>query len=429
MRRKYLGGILAAMLACTTLAGCSQTTQNASGGETLSTENETTETETAQDDGKVTLTVWAEQASFPLLQEMIDSFEQKYAGQADFDIQLVESADAETRNNLLADVHNGADVFPLPDDQLSSMVAAGALEAVPNADEVKKANSEDSVAAASINDVLYAYPMTADNGYFLYYDKRCLSDTDVQTMDGLLAAAQAQGKKVTMDWTSGWYLYTFFGNTGMDFGVNDDGVTNHCDWNTTEGSIKGVDVEAALLSIASNPAFLNCVDADFVAGVQNGTVAAGVSGVWNAADIKQVWGDHYGAVKLPTYTCAGQQVQMASFTGYKMMGVNAYSKHKEWALKLADWFTNEQNQMLRLQERDQGPSNINAAASDQVKNVPAIQAVMDQAQYGKLQRVGNSYWDAMSAFGEQMATGSVNGADPQEIMDTLVDGITQSTAK
>ena len=54
---------------------------------------------------------------------------------------------------------------------------------------------------------------------------------------------------------------------------------------------------------------------------------------------------------------------------------------------------------------------------------------MDQAQYGKLQRVGNSYWDAMSAFGEQMATGSVNGADPQEIMDTLVDGITQSTAK
>ena len=45
-----------------------------------------------------------------------------------------------------------------------------------------------------------------------------------------------------------------------------------------------------------------------------------------------------GAVKLPTYTCAGQQIQMASFTGYKMMGVNAYSKHKDWALKLADWF-------------------------------------------------------------------------------------------
>ena len=77
-------------------------------------------------------------------------------------------------------------------------------------------------------------------------------------------------------------------------------------------------------------------------GVQDGTVVAGVSGVWNASEIKKVWGNDYGAVKLPTYTCAGQQIQMASFTGYKMMGVNAYSKHKDWALKLADWFTNEE---------------------------------------------------------------------------------------
>lgn len=34
------------------------------------------------------------------------------------------------------------------------MVAAGALEAVPNADEVKKANSEDSVAAADSTQIL-----------------------------------------------------------------------------------------------------------------------------------------------------------------------------------------------------------------------------------------------------------------------------------
>mgnify|MGYP004465034243 FL=1 len=438
MKKKLIGNMLAVTLACTTFAGCGQSAQTTSDKEAVSAElaaagTETaaddTETEAAADDGTVTLTVWAEEANFPVLQEMIDSFEQNYAGQADFDIQLVESADAETRNNLLGDVHNGADVFPLPDDQLSSMVAAGALEPVPNADEIKAANSEESVAAATVNDVLYAYPMTADNGYFLYYDKRYLTDADVQTMDGLLAAAQAQGKKVTMDWSSGWYLYAFFGNTGMDFGVNDDGVTNHCDWNTTEGAVKGVDVEAAMLAIAANPAFFSCTDTDFMAGVQDGSVVAGVSGVWNASEIKQAWGEDYGAVKLPTYTCAGQQIQMSSFTGYKMMGVNAYSAHKDWALKLADWFTNEDNQMLRLKERDQGPSNINAAASEEVKKVPAIQAVMDQAQYGKLQRVGNSFWDVATDFGNLMATGNTNGADPQEVMDTLVSGITQSTVQ
>ena len=55
----------------------------------------------AEDDGKVTLTVWAEEANFDVLQEMIDSFEQKYAGQAEFDIQLAENADAETRNTQI----------------------------------------------------------------------------------------------------------------------------------------------------------------------------------------------------------------------------------------------------------------------------------------------------------------------------------------
>ncbi len=435
MKKKLIGKMLAVTLVCTMFSGCGQSAQTTSDGEsvradlTADTETAVDGTETAEDDGTVTLTVWAEEANFAVLQSMIDSFEEQYAGQADFDIQLVESADADTKNTLLGDIHNGADVFPLPDDQLSSMVAAGALEPVPNADEIKAANLDEAVAAATINDTLYAYPMTADNGYFLYYDKRYLTETDVQTMDGLLAAAQAAGKKVTMDWSSGWYLYAFFGNTGLNFGVNEDGVTNYCDWNATEGPIRGVDVEEAMLAIAANPAFVSCSDTDFLAGVQDGSVAAGVSGVWNASDIKQVWGEDYGAVKLPTYTCAGQQVQMSSFTGYKMMGVNSYSAHKDWALKLADWFTNEQNQMLRLEERDQGPANKNAAASEDVQKVPAIRAVIDQAQYGKLQRVGNNFWDATTDFGNLMATGSTNGAEPQEVMDTLVNGITQSAVQ
>ena len=62
-------------------------------------------------------------------------------------------------------------------------------------------------------------------------------------------------------------------------------------------------------------------------------VAAGISGVWSAQNIEAAWGANYGAVKLPTYTCAGQQVQMASFSGYKMVGVNAYSKRAGLGIK------------------------------------------------------------------------------------------------
>lgn len=383
--------------------------------------------EASDDGGVVSLTIWAEETNHEMLGRMAESFKQEYAGQAEFDIQIVPSVDAQTKSDVLGDIHNAADVFFFADDQLSSLAAGGALAKVPNADEIKAANTEGSVAAASIGDVLYAYPMTADNGYFLYYDKTYFTDEDVKSLDRILEVAAENEKKFSMEWDSGWYLYSFFGNTGLDFGINEDGVTNHCNWNTTEGDITGADIVNSMLAIAANPGFLNLPDSEFIAGVQDGTIIAGVSGVWNAMEIQAAWGSDYGAVKLPAFTCAEKQIQMSSFIGYKMAGANAYSDHVDWALKLADWVTNEQNQILRFEERNQGPSNIKAAASDAVNKVPAIQAVIAQSEYGVLQRVGNNYWDPFIDFGENLAAGNPSGKDPQEIIDTLVAGITAST--
>lgn len=211
--------------------------------------------------------------------------------------------------------------------------------------------------------------------------------------------------------------------------MNDDGVTNHCNWNAIITDIKGVDIAQAMLDIAAKPGFKNCVQDDFIAGVQDGSIIAGVSGCWNAAKIKELWGDDYGAVKLPTYTCAGQQIQMSSFKGYKYMAVNAYTRSiLSGQIKLAQWFTNEDNQKLRFEMKNVGPANKAAAADDAVKKVPAIMAVMDQAQYGKLQRVGNLL-GCCDGVWRKMAAGNPDNTDLQEIMDNLVAGITQSVAE
>ena len=379
--------------------------------------------------GKVELKIWAEEGNFETLSKMIESFEQEYAGQADFEIILEAAADADTRNHVLGDIHNSADIFSMPDDQLYSMIAGGALSPVVNQEQVKNANIEEAVDAASYKGTLYAYPYSADNGYFLYYDKNYFTEEDVKTMDGILAVAEAAEKKVSMELNSGWYLYSFFGNTGLEFGINEDGVTNYCNWNSTEGSIKGVDVAQALLDITASPAFVAQGDGSFVTGMQEGEVIAGISGVWNATSVKETWGANYGACKLPTYTCKGQQIQMSSFTGYKMFGVNAYSEHLAWAHKLADWLTNEENQTLRFVERSQGPSNKNAAASDEVGKVPAIAAVIEQSQYGNLQRVGNSYWTACTTFADIIAAGNPDNIPLQDLMDTLTNGIAASAVQ
>ena len=419
--KRLIAATLVAAIGVSLLTGCGVSNKSHDNTQVGTTENSSDEAKNKE----VKMHVWCSKDDVDITTQMIESFKEANKG-TDFNIIIEESEDSDARDNILSNVHNGADVFPIADDQITSMVAGGALYEIEDVDAVKKADDESAVEAATIDGKLYGYPLTADNGYFMYYNKNYFSDSDVATLDGMLDIAGANGKYLTMDWSSGWYLYSFFGGTGMDFGINDDGVTNHCNWNTTEGSIKGVDIAQALVNITSSPAFVSEADGDFTTGVADGSVIAGISGVWNAVAVKEAWGSNYGAVKLPTYTCAGQQVQMSSFTGYKMMGVNYYSEHKEWACKLADWLTNEENQTIRFQQRSQGPSNINAAASDEIGKDPAIAAVIDQGQYGNLQRVGNSYWDACTDFANTILNGNPEGKDWQEIMDTLVDKITAS---
>lgn len=422
--KRLIAATLVAAMGVSLLTGCGVSNKSHDNTQVGTTENSSDKAKNKE----VKMHVWCSKDDVDIITQMIESFKEANKG-TDFNIIIEESEDSDARDNILSNVHNGADVFPIADDQITSMVAGGALYEIEDVDAVKKADDEGAVEAATIDGKLYGYPLTADNGYFMYYNKNYFSDSDVATLDGMLDIAGANGKYLTMDWSSGWYLYSFFGNTGLDFGVNDDGVTNHCNWNSVITDIKGVDIAQAMLDIAAKPGFKNCVQDDFIAGVQDGSIIAGVSGCWNAAKIKELWGDDYGAVKLPTYTCAGQQIQMSSFKGYKYMAVNAYTKYPEWANKLAQWFTNEDNQKLRFEMKNVGPANKAAAADDAVKKVPAIMAVMDQAQYGKLQRVGNSYWDAATEFGEKMAAGNPDNTDLQEIMDNFVAGITQSVAE
>lgn len=324
----------------------------------------------------------------------------------------------------MAALEESADVFAFADDQLNTLVAAGALEPVEDAATISEENLEGAVEAASVGGTLYAYPLTADNGYFLYYNKRYLTDEDVKTLDKILEAAADSQRKMAMDWSSAWYVYSFFGNTGLEVGLNKDGITNFCTWNSTDGPVKGIDVAKAMLSISASPGFYNVDDTGFLAGVQDGSVIAGVSGVWNAVAVKEAWGDDYGAAKLPTYTCAGKQIQMASFSGYKLIGVNAYSKQYKWASLLARWITNEENQQLRFELRGQGPSNRNAAASAAVQDSPAIAALIEQSDFSCLQRISGKFWDPVSAFSLKMAAGNPEREDLQTLLDLMVQGVT-----
>ena len=240
--RKRLCILFLTFLCAASFTGCKGSEKKDSGG---------AETE------RVELTVWGAEEDTELMSRIIESFRASYQDQAELQITFQAQGESACKDALLGGLEEGADVFTFADDQLNALAAAGAVDPIENADEIRSSNLTSAVEAASVGNTLYAYPLTADNGYFLYYNKQFISEEQAATLDGILEAAAANGRQFVMDWSSAWYVYSFFGNTGLQIGLNEDGITNYCTWNKADGDIRGLDVAQAMLQIAGNPGFAN----------------------------------------------------------------------------------------------------------------------------------------------------------------------------
>ena len=391
----------------------------------------------AEENETIKLTVWGAEEDQTLLKELTDKFQEAYPDQT-FDIQIGVESESTAKDTVLTDIEAAADVYAFADDQINDLVKAGALlklddyaDALQLAgktlDDVKAANTEGSIEAATVDGSLYAFPRAADNGYFLYYDSSVLTEEDVASWDSLLAAADKAGKKVGMTLASGWYNASFFYGAGFTTGLNDDGTTS-MDWNgTSADGYTGVDVVKGMLNIAGNSAFMAIADGDISNQLASGNLVACVSGTWDGITAQEVFGDGYAASKLPTFAVGDQQVQQGSVAGYKFIGVNGYSENSGWAVLLAEYLTNEESQQAFFDQREIGPSNKNVAASDSVKENIALGALAQQSEFAQAQKVGGKYWDPTQTFGELIAQGTLLVDDDtaiQEALDNLVDGVT-----
>lgn len=418
-------GLVGAM--AISMAACGKTSSSTDNGGSgnAGTSNET-----------VSLRVWGGEEDQNLLKDLVEKFKTTYPDQK-FDIEIGVESESTAKDTVLTDVEAAADVFAFASDQIVDLNNAKALANIEDMDaalqnyakksvaDVKAANSDGSVEAASIDGKLMAFPMTGGNGYFLYYDSSVISDEDAATWDTLLAAADKAGKKVGMTLASGWYDASFFYGAGFTTGLNDDGTTA-IDFNgTSKDGYTGVQVTQSMLNIASNKAFMAIADGDVSNQIAGGTLAAVVSGTWDADNAQKAFGDGYAAAKLPTYTLDGKQVQQGSVSGYKLLGVNAYSKNVGWATVLAEFLTNEESQTTRFEQRQLAPTNKKVAASDEVSKNVAIAASGAQDAYGVIQTVSAKYWDPAKTFGEMIAQGSISATDEkaiQDALDTMVEG-------
>ena len=394
-------------------------------------DDEKSSTPAASSGERITLTVWGSQEDQAMLKEMCNAYAAANPDKSYKFLYGVQS-ESDAADKVLNDPESGPDVFAFASDQINKLIQAGALARVGGAilDNLKEVNSPESMDAATVTiggeEQTYAYPMTGDNTFFLYYDSSKLTAEDVKSLDRMLEVAAATGKQVAFKlYDDGWYLSSFFfADPELYYKVTYSDDLTESSVFINYDSANGLAVMEALRSYFANPALsANVDDSKIIAGIQSGTIIAAVSGTWNKTQIEAVWGDNMAVAVLPTATIGGKQIALNGFFGYKLIGVNGYSQNKGEAHKLAQWLTNEQNQLLRFQTRGFGPTNKVVKASAEVQNDKVISVVLQQSEYFRTQKgVPGAYWTPMASLTKQFADVdplTVSDADLQALLDSL----------
>ena len=433
MKKKLVSVLMTAAMGATLLAGCGAQEAAQTAQETAETVQEaaTEVAETAQeateaveeitDYGTGDIKVWVADNVVDFTNEQIKAFQDAHPEFSGYTFTVEAVGEGDAAGNMITDVEAGADIYAFAQDQIARLVTAGALEVVEdsNAEAVKAQNDAGAVGAATVGGTLYAYPLTSDNGYFLYYDKSVV--TDPSTLEGIIADCEAAGKNFYFEINSGWYQTAFFFGAGAELTYDTDDSGNFTKCNSTYASDAGVVALKKIAEVASSKAFQNG------SAISNATnVGAIVDGTWDAQAAKDLFGDNYACAKLPTFEGAdGKTYQMSGFGGFKLLGVKPQEDDLKLAVcdALAAFLSSEEVQLARYNAVGWGPSNLNAQKSDAVQADEALSALADQLQYTIPQgQYPGDYWSLATSLGDSVISGEIKAdASDDDFMKALTD--------
>ena len=366
-------------------------------------------------------------------EEQVAAFK-KANPQYNINVTVEPMSEGDAGGQVLKDVATAPDMYCFAQDQIANLVQGSALAPLGQAAsaEVKKNNDAGSVGAATVGDQIYAYPLTSDNGYFLYYDSRYISDEQAKTWEGIIEACKAAGKKVAYNLGEAWR------GSGFAFAqpVGGGDALCHSTWtwsadgknpialDDTFNSANGVIAMKGLNALATSGVWVDSTDF-------TGTAAV-VDGVWASNNATGEYGDYMKATKLPTFTVDGQTYQTGSFSGYKLLGCKPQTDEKKAEIcnKLALYLTGGEAQLERYYEFGWGPSNLEAQANQDVSGDIVLAALLAQNVYSVPQGViPNEWWAEAVALYKACAEVDKTEADFLSLLATYQEKVNAMIVK
>ena len=201
MRKQWITAFALILTVCLFMTGCATTEQPPA--------PTAAPAESDQPTGEsVSLRVWVgDNEDVKWMNQVIERFKAAHPENT-YTIDVGVQNEGDCSKVVLSDPEAAADVFTFADDQFNSLYNAGALmEVVDDPDGVRAAHTPGAIDAATGQDgKLYAYPATADNGYFMFYNTEYFSADDVLSLNTMLDKAAEAGKYVAYPMSNGLYL-------------------------------------------------------------------------------------------------------------------------------------------------------------------------------------------------------------------------------
>lgn len=380
--------------------------------------------------------LWGSADDQTMLGEMVESFKKANSELvANVKIEIGVMGENDAKTELLKDIAKGADVFAFSNDQIGELVDNSALYNLTNSSysaDVKSRNTDSSIAASTVDGKLYAYPSSAES-YYMFYNKDIYTAEQVKTLEGMIAADKAAGvKTLAAQFDEGYYSPMFFGAAGCTLYGEGGSDPKNCTWNNA-GGLKA----AKYIKTLKANGVVQMSEADLKTNLLGGTVGAIITGTWNYEFLKNTagnkLGEKLGLAVLPKVTFPGDSAasQLTPFNGMKLYGVNSTTKHANVAIALADYLTNEANQLKRFNDRGFLPVNKNLASNAAITAKEQCKAEVDSIAISiskPSHKNGGLFWDPAKTLVMDLLNNeeTVNtDAKIQSVLDKFVADITK----
>ena len=374
----------------------------------------------------VTLKVWSPESNANAANSWMGQVQRQFEdAHPEYNITWVNEVcvEHEASNMVASNPAAAADVYLFANDQLGSLIQAGAITQLDGSylAQVKKDFSSTYVSTVTASDGgVYGFPI-ATNTWFMYYNKSVLTKQDVKSMEACLKKGI-----VAFPLKNTWYLSSFFfASGGTLFGESGADASAGINF----GGKIGTNAVNAILDLTANP---NFVITEFDLGTQllmDGSAVACFSGSWDYYRLYEALGEDLGAVAAPTVMINGAPAQLKAFASTKAIGVNPHSSNLEAAMQFAAFLASPDSQLLYYQVCGATPAaSILANHPDIAGSIVAaaeantmLYASVPQPNIPEMMYI----WGPMDELGNAIANGQVTRGNAGKMVEDMINKASQ----